>query len=416
MKSTARIFGLFAFVFIISVAGLAEATEGTLDWHQWRGPNRDGVSAETGLLKQWPAQGPELAWKVSGLGGGYSGISVADGRIYTMGDGPDGCNLEALDVAGGKPIWSTKIGAPGGGGGYPGPRCTPTVDGGMIYALGQFGDLVCVDVASGKERWHKNLKKDFAGVMMSGWGYAESPLVDGNNVICTPGGAQGTLAALNKTSGELVWRSKEFTDKAAYASLIVEEIGGVRQYIQLTDASVAGISAADGRLLWKAPRVGATAVIPTPVFFDNQVFVTSGYGIGCNLFKIAATGGQFTAEQVYANKNLVNHHGGVVLVDGYIYGTGDPLTCLELNTGKVMWKNPCVGKGSVTCADGHLYVRSEGGPVALVEVSSKGYVEKGRFNQPERSDKNSWPHPVIVGGKLYLRDQDKLFCYDVKAK
>jgi len=252
--------------------------------------------------------------------------------------------------------------------------------------------------------------------MMSGWGYAESPLVDGNALICAPGGPGGTVVALNKATGELGWRSTDLKDNAAYASLLPVEIGGVRQYIEFTDASVAGIAADSGKLLWRAQRQGATAVIPTPVYFENQVYVTSGYGIGCNLFKIDAGGGQFKAEQVYANKNMVNHHGGVVLVDGYIYGTSDDLKCIDLKTGEVKWSNHCVGKGSLTYADGHLYVRSENGPVALVEASSAGYKESGRFNQPERSKTNSWPHPVIAGGKLYLRDQEKLFCYDVKAK
>jgi outer membrane protein assembly factor BamB len=256
--------------------------------------------------------------------------------------------------------------------------------------------------------------------MMSGWGYAESVLVDGDKVVCTPGGPKGTILALNKTTGEVVWRTKDFTDSAAYSSLVPAEIGGVRQYVQLTDASVVGVAADSGRVLWRATRRGATAVIPTPVVYNNHVFVTSGYGIGCNLFRVTpGAAGKFDVTQVYANKDLTNHHGGVVLVGEYVYGTDDrQLVCMNFMTGKVVWKDRSVGKGSVVYADGNLYVRSEGneGTVALVEATPKGYHEKGRFDQPDRSNENSWAHPVVAGGKLYLRDQDVLLCYDVRAK
>ena len=412
IKKTALGAGMFAFV----AFGPAVA-ETAAEWTQWHGANRDNISSESGLLKQWPAGGPKLLNKFTGLGGGYSSIAVAGSRIYTMGDGNESCNLLALDIATGNQIWSAKVGSVGGGGGYPGPRGTPTVDGEFIYALGQFGDLVCVESANGKEVWRKNLNKDFGGKMMSGWGYAESPLVDKDNVICTPGGAGGSILALNKRTGALSWRSKDFKDDAAYSSLLPVEFGGQRQYIQLTGASVASVAANDGRLLWRAARSGNTAVIPTPVFRDGEVFVTSGYGAGCSAFKISADGGTFKAEPMYSGKQIINHHGGVVLVGDYIYGASDSgdLVCMDFKTGTVAWKNKSVGKGAVSYADGHIYLRSENGPVALVAADPAAYKEEGRFNQPERSDKNSWAHPVIVGGKLYLRDQDKLFVYDVKG-
>jgi outer membrane protein assembly factor BamB len=391
----------------------------TGDWPQWRGPKRDGVSTETGLLKEWPAKGPPLAWKASGLGRGYSSVSVVGNQIFTMGDGADSSFVHAFNLADGKIQWSEKVGKTGGGDGYPGPRCTPTVDGDLVFALGQFGDLICVEAGTGTGRWRKNLVKDFSGRMMSGWGYSESPLVDGDKLVCTPGGARGTVVALNKSTGEEIWQCKELRDSAAYSSLVAVEIAGVRQFLQLTDASVAGIAAADGRLLWRAPRRGSTAVVPTPIFYDNQVYVTSGYGVGCNLFKITSTGGKFQAEQVYHNNDMVNHHGGVVRVGDHLYGYSDGKgwICQEFKTGKTVWEEKSkLGKGSLVYADGHLYLRSEGGKgtVVLIDATPRGYQEKGRFHQPDRSQEHSWPHPVIAGGKLYLRDQDVLLCYDVK--
>jgi outer membrane protein assembly factor BamB len=321
----------------------------------------------------------------------------------------------ALEEASGKLIWTTKVGKPGGG--PPGPRGTPTVSGDCVYVLGQFGDLVCLQVGTGKEIWRKNFERDYGG-RCGGWNYTESPLVDGDQVVCTPGSAQGSMVALNKKTGQLVWQSKDLTDPAEYSSPLVEQIGGVRQYIQFTGVNVVGVEAATGKLLWRAPRHGETATVPTPIFHDNQVYVTSGYGIGCNLFQITKTGSEFQAKQSYANKVMVNHHGGVVRVGEYLYGYSDGKgwVCQEFQTGKLVWTDKGVGKGSLTCADGHLYMRSEEGKgsIALVEATPNGYKEKGRFDQPDRSSENSWPHPVISGGKLYLRDQDALFCYDVK--
>ena len=391
------------------------------DWPQWRGPNRDGVSAETGLLKEWPKGGPPLAWKATGLGAGYSSVSVAAGRLFTMGEIAGASSVIALDEKTGKLLWSAKVGGTGGGDGYPGPRCTPTVDGERVYAMNQFGDLVCVEAATGQEVWRKNLAKDFGGRMMSGWGYSESPLVDGERLVCTPGGSKGTLLALDKKTGAVLWQSKEFTDNAAYSSVIAAKVGGVPQYIQLTDASVAGVAPQDGRLLWRGPRRGATAVIPTPIVHDDHVYVTSGYGVGCNLFKVSMTSPDFKAEQVYANKVMVNHHGGVVRLGDHLYGYSDGKgwTCQEFKTGKAVWQDKeKLGKGSLVCADGHLYLRCQDGPgaVVLIEASPDGWKEKGRFDQPDRSSANSWPHPVIANGKLYLRDQDVLLCYDVKAR
>jgi outer membrane protein assembly factor BamB len=268
------------------------------------------------------------------------------------------------------------------------------------------------------------------GQVMSSWGFAESVLIDGDHLICTPGGSRGTLAALDKMTGKVLWRTAKLTDRAAYCSLVPAEIGGVHQYVVMTDQHVAGI-AADGKVLWQASRPGGTAVICTPVVHDNLVFVTSAYSVGCNCFKVTAANGQFKAEQIYAYPKLAVHNGGVVRVGDYLYGAleGAELACIEMKTGKVIWKNKSIwsdgkygDKGSLTYADGNLYLRGEGklnaapSAVALIEATPDGYHELGRFEQPDRSDQLSWSHPVVAGGKLYLRDQDVLLCYDIKAK
>lgn len=391
------------------------------DWPQWRGPNRDGVSAETGLLKEWPKDGPPLSWKTTGLGIGYSGVSVVGQRLFTMGDRGDANHVLALNLADGKLVWSTKLGKAGapGWGGFAGPRATPSVDDGLVFALGQYGEVICVSAADGKEVWHKHLTTDFGGPLPE-WGFSESALVDGDQVVFTPGGAKGTLVALNKKTGNLIWQSQEWTDNAHYSSIIVAEIKGVRQYIQLTEKSLAGVSPKDGKVFWKAARKGATAVIPTPIYADGHVYVTSGYGTGCNLFKVEK-GSDFSATQVYANKVMVNHHGGVVKLGDYLYGHSDGKgwTCQNFKTGEALWQEKSkLDKGAIAYADGRLYCREEKekGVVALLEATQNGYVEKGRFTPPDRSGKMSWPHPVVTGGKLYLRDQDVLLCYDVQAK
>ncbi len=387
------------------------------EWPQWRGPLREGISRETGLLKKWPSSGPPLAWKAEKLGEGYSGLAIANGKIFTAGDGGPSSFLHALDLNG-KSLWSAKLGKSGEHGGYAGPRATPTVDGNRLFMLGQNGELVCYETADGKEVWRKNLAGNFNG-QVGGWGYSESVLVDDANVICTPGGTKGTMLALNKETGTLVWRTTNWTDDAEYASPIIATIGGVKQYVQMTGRSVAGV-AANGKVLWRANRKGSTAIIPTPLVKDDFVYVTSGYGVGCKLFRVTMSGEDFKAEEVYANKVMVNHHGGVILLGDHVYGYSDGKgwTCQNFKTGAAVWTDKKLGKGSIAYADDHFYLRSESGKgtIVLIEAAQTGYKETGRFNQPNRSTKNSWPHPIIAGGRLYIRDQDVLLCYDVKAK
>lgn len=446
MKHGSRSFKLWKLTLGLALAFgcAASALAAVGDWPQWRGPNRDNISKETGLLKDWPENGPPLAWEAKGLGGGYSGVSVAGGKIFTMGsyrnDPPtivvdknapkvdskgrkkrppvdEYTSVIGLDLSG-KIVWSTKVGPTGDGGGFHGPRCTPTYDEGHLYAVSDPGILVCLDADTGKEIWRVNYAKDLGGQMMSGWGYAESPTIDGDKVICSPGGKNGTLAALDKKTGKVIWRSKDFTDRSSYASLVPADINGAHQYVVLTDASVAGIGE-DGALLWRADRKGSTAVIATPVVDGNLIFVTSSYGIGCNLFTVEGSSTALKAAQSYANKDMKVHHGGVIRLGDYVYGSNDPgiLTCMSIKDGKVVWKDRSVGKGSLAYADDRLYLRSEStGDVALIEATTDGYKEHGILHQPDRSDLKAWPHPVIAGGKLYLRDQDILLCYDLKAK
>jgi outer membrane protein assembly factor BamB len=408
-------FGLASVLLLANVPATSAA-----DWPGWRGPNRDDLCTETGLLKEWPKNGPPLVWKATGLGEGYSTVSISADHVFTIGQRGPTSFVIALKLADGSHDWTVKLGKSGDPGGYAGPRGAPTADGDRLFALGQYGDLGCFETATGKELWHKNLEKDFGGTS-PGWGYAESPLVDGDKVILTPGGSKGAIVALDKTSGVELWRAKDFTDSAQYASLVPAEIGAVRQYIQLTGRSIVGVQASDGKLLWRASRRGDVAVIPTPIYRDGFVYVTSGYGVGDNLFLITGSGGNFSAKEVYSNKVMVNHHGGVILVGDYLYGYSDGKgwTCQDFRTGQAKWQTKeQLGKGCVAYADGHLYLRQEDGPgtVAFIEASPEGYKEHGRFNPSFRSDKNSWTHPVISGGKLYLRDQDVLLCYDVKGK
>ena len=400
-------------------------------WPQWRGPNRDDISPDTGLLKQWPEEGPPLAWKHEGIGAGFSSVTIDHGRIFTMGDRDDAQWVFALALDDGAELWKAKVGEPWDPTGYSGPRCSPTIDGDLVYALGTHGDLVCLEVADGHEVWRKNLLHDFQGKMHSGWGYSESPLIDGNKLVCTPGGPEAGIVALDKKTGAEIWRvaipplGDRGSDGAAYSSIVISHGAGVKQYVQLMGRGVVGVEAEAGKFLWGYnPVANATANIPTPLIHDDYVFCSTGYGAGAALLELKPADGGVRADEVYflTGKDLQNHHGGMVMLGDYVYlGHGhnkcDP-TCLEWKTGKVVWRKthgPGSGTGHVTYADGDLYFRYENGIMALVVATSKEYEERGTFRIPG-SAKPSWPHPVVTGGKLYLRDQDTLFCYDVRKK
>jgi outer membrane protein assembly factor BamB len=548
---------------------------GNFDWPQWQGPDRTAHSKETGLLAEWPKDGPPLAWKTTSLGGGDSMPSVAAGRIYGMSHRSADEIVWALSEKDGKEIWAVRI-APAQPQNWPqskeGPSATPTVDGDRLYVMGLAGNVACLQVADGKVIWQRNLVADFKGRSPM-WSFRESPLVDGDKVVCTPGGEEATMVALNKRTGETIWKSQvpdrvgasggqtqnrrppgnrpnamqsdpvlstldkdqskeistdelaaapaallkldknqdgklsedevspqrgdgggqeggqrrrrgpgmmrmmkansaldadqsgtieeaeiknatvalgkldenrdgKLTDEeagmksmsppntgAAYSSAIAIDFGGQRQYVQLLAMAVAGVSASDGKLLWKydKPANSMRINISTPIYNDGHVFAATAYGAGGGLARLVKKEtGEFVAEEVWFSKSMENHHGGVILHDGALFGAnggngGGYMACLDFKTGEVLWNEgePSkrrVTKGSVAFADGRIYYRTEEGPIVLIEPSRKEYLERGRFNQPERTDKPAWAHPVVANGKLYIRDQDTLFCYDVKAK
>ncbi len=400
------------------------------DWPQWRGPDRNDVSKETGLLKDWPANGPPLLWTFDHAGLGYSGPAVVGDRLYTLGARDGNEYVLALDVRTGKEVWATRFAAEFQNGWGDGPRGTPAVDGELLYAIGGQGELVCCETATGKVRWSIGLRKDLGGQLMSGWGYSESPLVDGAHVICCPGGDRGTMAALDKHSGKVAWRSTDLTDKATYSSVVVATVGGVRQYVQTTyaggqDGAVVGVRASDGKLLWRYERDGyRTAVIPTPIVKGDLVYVTVGYGAGCDLLRLVPDGEGTKVEKIFSDRTMDNKHGGAVWVEDHVYGWTDQergrWICQAIPSGKVVWESKKLGRGSITYADGRLYCYSENnGTCVLIEASPEGWKEHGRFTIPKESGVRSpsggvWTHPVVANGRLYLRDQDLLYCFDVK--
>jgi outer membrane protein assembly factor BamB len=403
------------------------------DWAQWQGPDRNSTSRERGLLKEWPKDGPPLAWKVKGVGGGDSAPSIAAGRIFGMSNRGADEVVWALSENDGKEVWVARLGPAFNQKDWPqgreGPACTPTVDGELLYVEGMAGNLVCLQAKDGGIIWQRSLQKDFGGSMPT-WSFRESPLVDGTKVICTPGGEDATLAALDKSSGSTIWKSQvPGNPRAAYASAIAIDFGGQRQYVQLTGRALVGVSASDGKFLWRYNRAanGPGINCTTPIYQDGLVFGSSAYGAGGGLVKlIKDANGGMSAEEVYFSKKMQNHHGGVVVVDGALYGAnggneGGALVCLDFKTGNVLWDerddpDHRAPKGSVVLADGRLYYRTEKGTLLLIEPNRKEYVERGRFQQPDRSPQPAWSHPVIANGKLYVRDQDTLYCYDVKAK
>lgn len=399
-------------------AGLAIVGLSAADWPQWRGPDRTGVSKETGLLQAWPPDGPPLKWKATGLGTGYSTPSVAGGRVYVQTTRGQEEFALALDEATGKQLWQTAIGkvGPNKGPQYPGTRSTPTVAGDKLYCLASDGELVCLDTA-GKVVWRKNLRKDFGGEV-GNWAYSESVLVDGDAVVCTPGGTTATLAALHKDTGEVIWKAAvPGGDIADYASVMPVEAGGRKEYVQYMRKALVGVDAKTGKFLWKYSRVqDPGASILTPVVFGNRVFV-AGSRAGGGLVELTPDGDGVTAKEVYMEKPIAPSIGGAVLVDGHLYGAaGTGLFCADFATGKVKWTDRSVGPASVCAADGRLYARGHNSAeVALIELTPAGYRETGRFKVPEKGKYPGWPHPIVANGNLYLREQGTLFCYDVKA-
>jgi outer membrane protein assembly factor BamB len=399
-----------------SAVGLSGQAGPGADWPQWRGPSRSGVSSETGLLRQWLAAGPPRVWSTSNLGAGFGSIAVRGDRIFVQGMRNSQSVVSALNRADGKLVWVRNLGAAGDNYQGPGPRGTPTVDGDRLYALTENGDLACLRVQDGSVVWQRNILKDFGGRNL-GWLISESPLVDGNQVIVTPGGRGAGMVALDKMSGKTIWTAKELSDEAGYSSPIVADVQGVRTVMTLTAEAGVGVRASDGKLMWRHRAVANnTANIATPVFHDNKVFYSSDYGTGGALLGLRAEGGEVRAQEIYFTRDMQNHHGGLVLVNGYLYGFDNSiLTCLEFATGKMMWQHRSVGKGAVSYADGHLYILSENNVVGLAEATPAGYRERGRFTIADQGWP-SWAHPVISGGRLYLRNQGILAAYDIRTQ
>jgi outer membrane protein assembly factor BamB len=396
------------------------------DWPQWRGPQRDGLSQETGLLKEWPKEGPKLLWRATGLGSGYSTPAVVGDRLYLLGnDGLDNESVLALAVNDGQRVWSTrlgKVGNPNQQPSFPAARSTPTVDGELLFALSSDGDLACLDRATGKLRWTKNLRADFGG-KPGIWAYAESPLVDGEALVCAPGNSEATCVALNKKTGEVIWKcAVPGGDEATYASAVIVEAAGVRQYVFFLQKGLVGVEAKTGKFLWRYARTaqGSPAVIPTPVAREGSIYSAAARS-GGGLVKLKASGGAIEAEPVYFSPKLPTAIGGAVLVGDYLYATtGTSLLCTEFATGNVKWEERALGPASLCCAEGRLYLHGENGEVGLVEATADGYREKGRFTPPDppkraNAMEKAWAYPVVAGGRLYIRDLGTLWCYEVKA-
>jgi outer membrane protein assembly factor BamB len=414
-------FGLAALIQGMMATGLVSVSVCADDWPQWRGPDRNGLSQETGLLKEWPDGGPKVVWELKEIGSGYSTPAVVGERLYLMSN--EGMNDEfvlALAVKDGGKVWSTRVGkvGPNQGPQYPGSRSTPTVDGDLIYALGSDGDLACLELETGKVRWQKNLRTEFGG-QPGNWAYAESPLIDGDALVCTPGGSDATLVSLNKKNGEVIWKSSiPGGDQAAYASVIVVETAGVRQYVQFLQKGLVGVDAKTGKFLWRYDQTaqGSPANIPTPVARDGYVYTATRSGGG--LVQLKGDQGNISAEQVYFASKIPNSIGGAVLVGGYLYGTaGQTLLCVEFTTGELKWEERSAAPGSICHADGRLYLHAENGDLALVEATPEGYREKGRFTPPDQPERprgaKAWTYPVIADGRLFVRDLGTLRCYDV---
>lgn len=392
---------------------------GADDWPQWRGPNADGVSRETGLLREWPPEGPPIVWQIRNLGEGYSTVAVANGKIYTQGAINGIERTIALREADGSLLWAVQTSD------LPafqndqgnGPRGTPTVRDGRVYTEGGNGDVCCVDAETGQLLWHISLPRQLAGTLPH-WGYSESPLVLDDMVVVTPGGPGGTVAALDKNTGAVIWRSTDVQQVAEYSSPVVAVIGGIPQIVQFARDGVFGLARDTGRLLWtyRHQKANNSINITTPIVADDHVLVSSAYGNGTGTARIITADGRQSAREVYFLRELDNHHGGLIKFGDYVYGTGSRgLFCVNFLSGEIAWYNRGVGKGSLTIADGMIYMLGEMRQLALVEATPEGYRERGRIQIEDRG-RPTWSHPVVANGRLYIRNQDTLTAYDVTAR
>lgn len=399
---------------VVAAALLAATGLRADDWPQWRGPQRDGISREKGLLSEWPEGGPRKLWSTDGLGQGFSTVAVVGQRIYTTGIVDGVGKLIALQddgkLLGASPYGSDSV----EGGGYPGSRTTPTIADGRIFVMSGTGTLTCFDETSGKKLWQVDTFKEFGGRQLQ-WNVAESVLVDGKHVICTPGGPEALLVALDTATGKPVWATKGLDCKSAYCSPALVDHNGQRLILTMVEFGAVGVDADTGKLLWKSAHKNRYAVhAATPVYVDGHVIFSSGYGQGTEMLKIAADGG--SVQPVWQQKVLDNHHGSIILLGSNLYGTNDRgLVCLEAATGKERWTEGAAGKGSITVADGMIYAYSEKGVVSLIKPGPTGASVKGSFKVTEGANQH-WAHPVVANGRLYIRHGNVLQAYDVSKR
>ena len=400
--------GATGLTLMLSIASLARAE----DWPQWRGLNRDGKSPETGLLERWPDSGPEQLWVVKGLGQGFASVSVADGLIYTTGMVRRKGVLSAVGLDG-RLKWKKEYG-PEWTDGPPGVRTTPTVDSGLLYLMSGKGRLACFDAKTGTEKWGVDAVGKYGGKIPS-WGIAESPLVIDRLVIGTPGGRNASVVAFDKRTGKPKWQSRGLSDVSAYCSAMTIERARKRQVVTMVAKTIVGLDAATGRILWRHPHQTKYDVhAVTPLYYSGHIYATSGYGTGGVMLRLARDGRGVTER--WRNRDLDNHHGGVVLVKGYIYGStyGGSWVCLRGKTGRVMYNTRGIGKGSVIYADGMLYCYGERGTLALVKASPEAFNVVSQVRIQEGGGQH-WAHPAIADGRLYIRHGDALMAFDIRG-
>ena len=415
-------------LFLLVSCSLSTNVLGFDDWPHWRGPNRNDQSSETGLLKQWPEEGPQQLWVNKKAGLGYSGFAISGDQLFTMGLEGEHEFALCLNAQTGEEIWRENIGDKYSNNWGDGPRSTPTVDGDQIYALAAGGELVCLNKSDGKKVWSVNMS-DLGGKAPK-WGYAESPLIDGDKVICTPGGDQCTMMALNKKTGAEIWKSAPVTKKledgtstqpssAHYSSVMPVNLNNRRQYVQLTVQAAIGVDADTGEQLWQSDWPGRTAVIPSPIVEEDKVYVTSGYGVGSKLIQI---GDDNSASELWYSKAIQNHHGGVIKIGDYFYGSSAKAwVCQNEADGEAVWSDRKIKKGAVVHADGMFYhVEENSGRVLLIKASPESHSIVSSFKMSPQTERRKpkgkiWVHPVVANGKLYVRDQEIILCYDIKS-
>jgi outer membrane protein assembly factor BamB len=388
--------------------------QSTPEWFQWRGPNRDGHSAETGLLQQWPQNGPPRLWQGAGAGEGFSSFASSSGRLYTQGSRGGTEYVMAFDAATGKKLWEVPNGTRFRNEQGDGPRGTPTVEGDRVYSFGGSGEFSALEAITGRKIWSVNVVSTFGGNVPY-WGYSESPLIVGDRIVLNAGGRRASIVAIDKASGKTLWQNHN--DEAGYSSPMLLRTGSLQQVVFFTGQRALAVDPRDGRLLWTYNRASnGTANIATPVVRGTRVFFSSAYGTGGGLVQVKAAGAIAAAEEMYFTREMRNHHSSSVLVGDTLYGFSDSiLTALNFDSGRLAWRDRSVGKGSLIYADQRLYLYSENGVVGLAEADPAAYRERGRFSITA-AGAPTWSHPIISNGRLILRDQDKVYAFDIRAK